>query len=335
MDLQQKTGRFGICVILIAIFFRLCLAGFPQIITDHLVQIYAVSLPIYLETGRNVRFSASLGMFSQHVRESPDPWLPEEEKPAFSASDAELVEVTYLCSLRPDFGELLEKPLIWNLKEEVPTVLILHTHTTESYTQSEERYEASSSYRTLEEAHNMLCIGDAVAEILEQNGIAVLHDRQIHDYPSYNGSYTRTRETMGEYLKQYPTIQLVLDLHRDAADSGGKQLRTQTMVDGEVSAQLMFVVGTNYDAWQENLSLAAKLHTWLEQQNPGIMRPISLRSQRFNQDLNPGALLVEVGAAGNTRAEALRAAGELAEAIAAFSAGTNGEKVYTIDGVKK
>ena len=327
MDLQQKTRRFGICVILIAIFFRLCLTGFPQIIADHLVQIYAVSLPIYLETGRNVRFSASLGMFSRHIRESPVPWLPEEEKPAFSASDAELVDVTYLCSLRPDFGELMEKPLTWNLKEEVPTVLILHTHTTESYTQSEERYEASSSYRTLEEAHNMLCIGDAVAEILEQNGITVLHDRQLHDYPSYNGSYTRARETMGEYLKQYPTIQLVLDLHRDAAGSGGKQLRTRTMVDGEVSAQLMFVVGTNYDAWQENLSLAVKLHALMEQQNPGIMRPISLRSQRFNQDLNPGALLVEVGAAGNTREEAMRAAEALAGAIVVLSEGADNKEM--------
>ena len=332
MDLRQKTRRFSTWVILCAIFFRLCLAGFPQRIADRLTQIPPAPIPIYLETGRNVRFSASLGMFSRHARESPAPWLPEEEKPAFSAADGELVEVTYLCSLRPDFGALMEKPLTWDLKAEVPTVLILHTHTTESYTQSEEMYIASSSYRTLEEDHNMLSIGDAVAEILEKNGIGVIHDRTVHDYPSYNGSYTRTRETMTAYLRQYPSIQLVLDLHRDASGSGGKQLRTLATVDGEASAQLMFVVGTNYDAWQENLALAAKLHVQLERQSSGIMRPVSLRSQRFNQDLHPAALLVEVGAAGNTRAEALRAAGELAEAIAALSAGTKDEKVYAADG---
>ena len=148
----------------------------------------------------------------------------------------------------------------------------------------------------------MLCIGDAVANILRSHGIGVLHDRQVNDYPSYNGSYTRARETMAEYLNQYPSIQLVLDLHRDASDNGGNQLKTLAQVDGEPSAQLMLVVGTNYDAWQENLALAAKLHAQLERENPGIMRPISFRSQRFNQDLSPGALLIEVGAAGNTRA---------------------------------
>ena len=323
MDLQQRTRRFGIGVILCAIFFRLYLAGVPQAVAHRLIQIPSDPLPIYLETGRNVRFSASLEPVFDHVRESPAPWIPEENKPVFSAADAEWVEVTYQCSLRPDFGELMEKPLTWDLKEEVPTVLILHTHTTESYTQSEERYIPSSSYRTLEENHNMLCIGDAVADILRRNGIVVLHDRQVNDYPSYNGSYTRARETIGEYLQQYPSIQLVLDLHRDASDNGGSQLKTLAQVDGETAAQLMLVVGTNYDAWQENLALAAKLHAQLERENPGIMRPISLRAQRFNQDLSPGALLIEVGAAGNTRSEAMRAAEELAEAICVLSEGTN------------
>ena len=74
--------------------------------------------------------------------------------------------------------------------------------------------------------------------------------------------------------------------------------------------------------WQENMSLAVKLHAQLEKTCPGICRPISLRSQRFNQDLSTGALSIEVGAAGNTRQEALGGAEILAQAIIALSRGT-------------
>ena len=88
------------------------------------------------------------------------------------------------------------------------------------------------------------------------------------------------------------------------------------------SAQLMIVVGTNYDTWEENLSLALKLHAQLETACPGITRPLQLRGQRFNEDLSPGGVLIEVGAAGNSHDEALTAAGELAKAIIALAKGT-------------
>ena len=128
-------------------------------------------------------------------------------------------------------------------------------------------------------------------------------------------------------MKGYPSIRLVLDLHRDAADTENGQLRTAVDTgDGQI-AQLMLVMGTEeaglrHPDWEENLSLALKLHATLEGQCPGIMRPLILRSQRFNQDMSPGALLVEVGAAGNTHAEAIAAAEQLAEAIAALAGGT-------------
>ena len=123
------------------------------------------------------------------------------------------------------------------------------------------------------------------------------------------------------FLEEYPTIQLVLDLHRDAS-GGARQLRTLAQSQGRDCAQLMVIVGTNYDTWEENLSLALKLHAQLEAQCPGITRPLQLREQRFNEDLSPGGLLIEVGSAGNTRDEALRAAEELANAIAALAKGT-------------
>ena len=261
------------------------------------------------------------------VRESPDPWIPRRGKPAFSRSDAAFVEMDYDCTYRPDLEALVAQPLDWDLKGEAPAVLILHTHTTESYTKNGEDYAQTSDYRTLDEAYNMLSVGDAVAEILTQAGIGVIHDRQIHDYPSYSGSYIHSRDAAEEILKQNPSVRLVLDLHRDALEKNGVQLRPLAQVDGEHTAQLMFVVGTDisrqsHEAWQENLSLALKLHIQLERLFPGIMRPVNLRTQRFNQDLCPGALLVEVGAAGNTREEALAAAEKLAEAVILFSEGT-------------
>ena len=99
-------------------------------------------------------------------------------------------------------------------------------------------------------------------------------------------------------------------------------MRTRAEVEGETSAQLMVVIGTNHENYEENLSLGLKLHALLEQRSPGIMRPLQLRGQRFNQDLNPGALLIEIGAAGNSHGEARMAAAQLAEAIVAIAQGT-------------
>lgn len=203
-----------------------------------------------------------------------------------------------------------------------PTVLILHTHSTESYTRSGEDYEETSAWRTLDERYNMLSIGSRVAEILTENGIPTLQDRELHDYPSYNGSYTDARETIRGYLEEYPSIQLVLDLHRDASGEGSSQMRPRVLLDAGSCAQLMVVLGTNYKQYADNLSLGLKLQAQLERQAPGITRPLQLRAARFNQDLSPGALLIEVGAAGNTHAEALLAAQELANAILCLARGT-------------
>ena len=235
----------------------------------------------------------------------------------------------YACSARPDVEALMARPLHWDLTSGEPAVLILHSHTTESYTKGDLPYKETAAYRTLDEQYNMLAIGDEVAEILNARGIVTLHDRTVHDYPSYNGAYVHSRREVLAILKEHPGIRMVLDLHRDACGSGtGGQMRTLTAIDGREAAQLMLVLGTNtggrrHRYWEENLSLALKLHAQLERQSPGIMRPLCLRSQRFNQDLSPGALLVEVGAAGNTLAEALPAARQLALAVAALAVGAN------------
>lgn len=256
----------------------------------------------------------------------PTPVVPE-----FTAEDLSLTPLRYSCDYRPDVEKLLTSKLEWVLAGKAPTVLIVHTHGSESYTkEAGQNFKESDPYRTLEEAYNMVAVGDLLAQLLEAAGIRVIHDRQLHDYPSYNSSYSNSRKSVKEYLEEYPSIQLVLDVHRDAAErADGTQIATSAVVNGEASAQIMFLVGTdesgNYHPdWQDNLAVAAKLNVLMENICPGITRPSTLRAQRFNQDLGPIALLVEVGAAGNTLSEALTAIPVLAQAIIALQNGANG-----------
>ena len=327
MDPQRKSLQIGAAVIGTAVALRLLSGGALAPLVRALTRPETVAVLMYLETGRVVRPYNAM----TYPAESPGPELihsPEAVAPVFTAADADTVELDNETGYDPDIGALLTAPLNWDLEADHPTVLILHTHGTESYTPSPgEDYEESSAWRTLDENYNMLSIGDYLGQLLAQNGITAIHDRTLHDYPSYNGSYNHARKSIAAYLEEYPSVCLVLDLHRDAADTGSGQLRTLVQSDGRQIAQLMLVMGTDeaglrHPGWEENLSLALKLHTTLERQCPGIMRPLILRSQRFNQDMSPGALLVEVGAAGNTHAEALAATEVLGKAIVTLAKGT-------------
>ncbi len=319
----NRARRVGYTAVLFAVLLRLCAAGVPERLYHRFLEPNIDALLKKLETGHNVRFSSSMSTFSPDFVESSPPFLPgatESPLPVFSGNEE--INLYYAVRKEPDIGALLAKPLEWNLYGEEPTVLILHTHTTESYTRQGESYKETSSWRTLEEDYNMIAIGALVAEILEEKGIRVVQDKNLHDYPSYSGSYLRSRQSVREQLKAHSGIRLVLDLHRDAAGTENNQMRTKAVVNGEASAQLMVVIGTNHENYEENLSLGLKLHAQLEQQSPGIMRPLQLRAQRFNQDLSTGALLIEVGAAGNSHQEARIAAEELAKAIVALAKGT-------------
>lgn len=335
MNQERRSLQVGAVVLAAAVILRLVASGALDSVVLALTKPETVAVLMYLETGRVLRSYNPMDYPGESV--IPDAVDSAASAPApatvptatFLPEDLKLAEVEYDCSYTPDLESLLLCPLDWDLADGTPRVLILHTHTTESYTRSEgEDYTESSDYRTLDERYNMISIGDALAKRLEEAGIGVVHDRTLHDYPSYNGSYADARETIEEYLAEYPSISMVLDIHRDAADTPSGQMATSATVDGQTAAQLMLVVGTDaggldHPNWQENLSLALKLHVQLEKKNPGLCRPIDLRSERFNADESPGALLVEVGAAGNTHGEAVLAATALADGIIALAKGAN------------
>ena len=286
---------------------------------------------IYLETGRILAETVPATQATE-----PTPTVIEKEPPeeprrlSFSPSDGDLVNIrsSWDCALTP--RELVMEKLDWDLTGDEPTVLIYHTHAMESYTpQTGEDYTEEVPFRTADLDYNMVSIGTRLAELLENAGISVLHDTTLHDAASYNGSYASSRETVEKYLAQYPSIRLVLDIHRDAAEDGnGHQVAATAETAQGDTARLMLVLGSEAGGlynpnWQENYALAVKLQAVLEQESPGLCRELHLTDQRYNQDLSPGALLIEVGAAGNSHDEALRAMTPLAEAIAALSKGAN------------
>lgn len=248
----------------------------------------------------------------------------------FQASDVKNIALRYGdgCDLQPNTRALVLQALDWDLSAAEPTVLIVHTHASESYTKLPgQDYVQTTEFRTLNTDYNMVALGDKLASLLEQAGIRVLHDRAIHDYPSYNDAYSNSRQSVQDYLRQYPSIQVVLDLHRDAVlNSDGSQYAPTVTVGGQKVAQLMLVVGTNasgmyHPRWEENLAAALKIQALLERQVPGITRPTILRAQRFNHDLSEGAMIVEIGTAGNTLQEAMAAVPYLAQAIIALMHG--------------
>lgn len=193
-------------------------------------------------------------------------------------------------------------------------VLLLHTHATEAYTMpAGEEYEPTDPYRTLDETCSMLRVGEEMARVLEEYGIEVIHDVTLHDYPRYSGAYTRSLATAQRYLAGDDAPFYILDLHRDAVEDASGTPYKLVCAEQPNAAQLEFVVGSpgggaEHPNWQQNLSLAVAVQRTLQRDYPTLMRPITVRSSRYNQHLSPGALLLEVGTAGNSLDEALNAA---------------------------
>lgn len=325
MKLEKYCLQAGFCMILLAVFLRLVSTGVLAAVVE---KPAVFSVLLFMETGRWVSPEQEVPEELPAEQESTPPVIQESAPQGststpltFQSGDAELVEVYNDCGYEADLEAMLQAPLSWDLTENGPAVLILHSHGSEGY-------QDVSGYRSLDTDYNVVAVGAHLKEQLEQAGIGVIHDTTMHDQPSYNQSYVEARDAVEAYLEEYPSIRMVLDIHRDAVENTDGTQKGYTLdVNGQSIAQLMLVVGTDaggrdHPNWKENLALAVKLQVQLQKQTPGICRPISFRAQRFNQDLSAGGMLIEVGAAGNTRQEALLAAEVLAQGIIALAHGT-------------
>ncbi len=230
----------------------------------------------------------------------------------------------------PDTAKLLAADLRDNINIEYlassgnPIVLIVHTHATEGYSKDGaiSYLETGGEYaRTNDINNNVVAVGKVLADELNKAGISTIQSTVLHDAQQYKDSYARSEETIRQYLEKYPSIRLVIDLHRDAiVRSNGDLVRPVALSDGEAAAQVMCVVGSDWGGqkcknWEGNLALALKLRETLNSKTEGICRPPYLKSSTYNQELAPYSLLLEMGASGNSLEEAKRSAKLVSEAL--------------------
>lgn len=225
---------------------------------------------------------------------------------------------------REQVQEYLNMPLEMTIEDtDQPQVLIMHTHATESYAEYDAEYydKRSAAWRSRDNEKNVVRLGQIITDELNSAGIVTLHDETQHDYPSYNGSYQRSEETVKKYLEQYPSIKVVIDVHRDAIQSGDTVYKAVSEIDGEQAAQVMIISGCDdgtmdMPEWDKNLRFAAALQSTMEEKYPGLTRPVFFCYRKYNQHLTNGSLLLEFGSHGNTLAECERTAHYVGRSLA-------------------
>ncbi len=190
-------------------------------------------------------------------------------------------------------------------------ILIYHTHSTEAFADSREG----------ERSDTVVGIGDYLAQILEEEyGVKVYHDDSAYDIVSgeldRSAAYDYARAGVSDILNKYPSIEVVIDLHRDGV---AEDTRLVTDINGKPTAQIMFLNGMsrlnrNGDIGYlpnahklENIAFALQLYLTAQANYEGLMRRIFIRGYRYNLDLAGRALLVELGGQTNTVEEAKNA----------------------------
>lgn len=216
--------------------------------------------------------------------------------------------------IEPDYDEAWQEGPALRVDKSKPAVLIYHTHTTEGYeTLDRDWYAADVTTRTEDTSRNVARVGTAIAQELEAAGFQVIHDKTVHD-TKYSGAYDRSRATVEKYLKKYPELSVVLDVHRDAIqENNGTKIKPVTTVHGKKAAQIMLIAGAqggtgsaqNFTTWEQNFRFALRLQDACEASAPTLMRPIFFCYRKYNMDLTPCSLLVEFGSEANTLQQAV------------------------------
>lgn len=205
--------------------------------------------------------------------------------------------------------QLTDEMLNPDISIENKNILIFHTHSCESYTPSEKyMYTQSGNFRSTDLNYSVTRVGTELENYLKEYNLNVIHDTSYHDYPAYNGSYTRSLQTV-ENILSTTSADIIIDLHRDAIGSRADYAPTVKIGD-DYAAQIMFVIGTNegglwHPNWNQNLKFAIKVQQKAEEMYPGLFKPIMLTTSRYNQHTGKYANIIEVGATGNTLEQCL------------------------------
>jgi stage II sporulation protein P len=204
-------------------------------------------------------------------------------------------------------------------------ILIMHTHTTECFLpEDRDYYTDQDPTRTRNQNENITAVGDVISEKLNNAGFKTVHDKTEHDYPAYNGSYNRSGETVKKNLEKYPSIKIVIDLHRDSiAGNGTDRVKPIVEINGKKAAQVMLVMGcgetvANHKNWEKNFTFAVKYQQTMEALYPGLARQLALVSSRYNQHLTTGSILLEIGTESNSLEEAKYGGSLAADALISY-----------------
>ena len=199
-------------------------------------------------------------------------------------------------------------------------IILFHTHSCESYTPSEQYpYTPTGNFRTTDLNYTVTRVGTELETQLKKYNYNVIHSTDYHDYPSYNGSYTKSLQTVENILKTTPA-DIIMDVHRDAIGSKSDYAPTVKIGDTDVAARIMFVIGTNggglwHPNWNQNLKFAIKIQQKAEEMYPGLFKPLMLTNSRYNQHTGKYASIIEVGATGNTLEQCLTSMKYLAKVM--------------------
>ncbi len=249
--------------------------------------------------------------------------LPGEDLKTVALSSGHLFNLTHHTNDEVLAYAAQPLPFTVEVNSSEPQVLIYHTHATESYEPTDVGYyDPSLPSRSSDTTQNIVSVGEVMVEVLNEAGINTLHDRTLHDEYSYNGSYDASEQTVINYLEQYPSIKVVIDVHRDALErAGGTRVKPVTMIEGNKTAQIMLISGVDDGTmgmpnYTENLKFATAWQSAMESEYPTLTRSILFDYRNYNQQLSTGALLLEVGGHANTLDEAKQAAQYAADALA-------------------
>jgi len=252
------------------------------------------------------------------IQPIPSPTVPPISNPLPESNLSNTESVSRAVSVKNhtkktfDISQLLQQPLSYQADSKNYKVLLVHTHTTECYFPNDRSDNAEE---------NMIRIGKEFKKVLEDNGIPTLHITTVHDVP-YTTSYKKSLQSVTQALKEYPSIEVVIDLHRDAIfGANGEKLRPIANINGNNLAQVMLVCGTDegglpHPDWKENLSFALKVQSNMEENYLNLARPLDLRKERFNTHTTKKSVIFEIGSHGNSLEEAVLGARLAAQSVA-------------------
>lgn len=204
-----------------------------------------------------------------------------------------------------DYSNIIKKEL--SLSRNKDKILLYCTHTSESYVNSPGyEFSYSGTMRTKDAKYNMLSVAGVLRDALITKEFNVILDTTPHDYTSYDNAYTNSRKTINDEIAKNGKFGLIIDVHRDAY--GSLDNGPTVEINGKEVALIMVVVGIGTEGyenpyWETNLAIAMQIVKLGEEMYPGLFRPLLIRDSKYNQDINKGSILTEIGTTGNTHEE--------------------------------